>query len=258
MILQALEKAGIGFEAGFKEFNENRPTLVMIHGAGGRAQVWRNQVHPLKSSLNTLAIDLPGRGKTAGNVRDTIDAYAQWLVEIIEAFFPEPPFLMGHSMGGAIVQMAAFESPSLMKGIILAGTGSRLGVAPAFLDGLLSNFDNIIDTIMGYAYAPEVDHRLVTEGAALMRESGSTVVHGDFMACNQFDMRDRISKITLPTLILCGEKDQLTPPALSEKLSGAIEGSRYEIVPSAGHMVMIENPKAFNKTVLDFILRVEP
>ena len=258
MILQKLETAGIGFEAGFKEFKENCPTLIMIHGAGGRAQVWRNQVHLLKSSLNTLAIDLPGHGKSAGSAMRTINEYAAWLMETLQTFCPEPPFLMGHSMGGAIVQTAAFEKPSLMKGIILAATGPRLGVAPAFLDGLLNNFENIIDTIMGYAYAPEVDHRLVTEGAVLMREAGSTVVHGDFMACNQFDMRDRIEKITLPTLILCGEKDPLTPPTLSEKLSGAIEGSRYEMVPSAGHMVMIENPKAFNKTVLDFILEVEP
>ncbi|OQY50208.1 MAG: hypothetical protein B6240_02130 [Desulfobacteraceae bacterium 4572_87] len=257
MILQALENAGIGFEAGFKEFQENRPTLVMIHGAGGRSQVWCNQVHLLKSSLNTLAIDLPGHGESTGSARGTIGEYAVWLMETLEAFFPDPPFLMGHSMGGAIVQTAAFEKPSLMKGLILAATGPRMGVAPAFLEGLLNNFENIIDTIMGYAYAPEVDHRLVTEGAVLMREAGSTVVHGDFMACNRFDMRDRIAKIILPTLILCGEKDQLTPPTLSEKLSGAIDGSRYEIVPSAGHMVMIENPKAFNKIVLDFILEAE-
>ena len=257
MILQDLKNAGVGFEAGFKEFQENRPTLVMIHGAGGRAQVWRNQVHLLKSSLNTLAVDLPGHGKSIGNARGTIDEYATWLMEMLQDFFPDPPFLMGHSMGGAIVQTAAVEKPALMKGIILAATGPRMGVAPAFLEGLLNNFDNIIDTIMNYAYAPEVDPRFITEGAVLMREAGSTVVHGDFMACNRFDMRDRISKIALPALVLCGDKDLLTPPMLSEKLSGAIERSRLGMVPLAGHMVMIENPKVFNQTVLDFILEAE-
>ena len=257
MILQTLEKAGIGFEAGFKNFKTNRPTLLMIHGAGGGAQVWRNQVHLLKSSLNTLAIDLPGHGKTAGSAKNTIDEYARWLMETLEAFSPEQPFLMGHSMGGAIVQEAAFKNPALMKGVILAATGPRLGVAPAFLDGLLNNFENIIDTIMAYAYAPGVDQRLVTEGAVLMREAGSAIVHGDFTACNRFDMRDRIAQITLPTLILCGEKDQLTPPSLSLKLKTAIEGSRCDIIPSAGHMVMIETPEAFNKSVLGFIQEAE-
>ena len=161
---------------------------------------------------------------------------------------------MGHSMGGAIVQRAALENPSLMRGIILAATGPRLGVAPAFLDGMLNDFENIVDNIMGYAYGPEADPRLVREGAALMKESGSAMVHGDFTACNRFDMRDRIAKITLPTLILCGEKDQLTPPSLSEKLNKGIHKSRSFIIPGAGHMVMIENHKTFNQRVLDFIL----
>ena len=93
MIFQTLEKAGIGFEAGFKNFKANHPTLLMIHGAGGNAQVWRNQVHLLKSSLNTLAIDLPGHGKTAGSAKTTLDGYVPWLMETLEAF-PEPPFLM--------------------------------------------------------------------------------------------------------------------------------------------------------------------
>jgi len=110
---------------------------------------------------------------------------------------------------------------------------------------------------MNYAYAPGVDPRFVIEGAALMRATGSEVVHGDFMACNQFDMRDRIEKINLPTLILCGEKDLLTPPSLSEKLKKSIEKSHFHIVPSAGHMVMIENHAAFNKSVLDFIVETE-
>ncbi len=257
MNLQALKKAGIGFEAGFKDFKEDRPTLLMIHGAGGRSQVWRNQIHPLKSSANTLAVDLPGHGDTVESAKSTIDEYAKWLLETLEVFFPLKPYLMGHSMGGAIVQTAAFQSPVSMKGIVLASTGPRLGVAPAFLEGLLHNFDRIIDTIMGYAYAPGVDPRLLTEGAALMRASGGEVVHGDFMACNRFDMRERIQKITLPTLILCGEKDQLTPPSLSEKLKKSIIKSQLQIVPSAGHMVMIENHKAFNKSVLDFILEIE-
>ena len=257
MILQSLEKAGISFEAGFKHLDAKRPTLLMIHGAGGRAQVWRNQVYPLKSSLNTLAIDLPGHGNTAGNAGNTIGEYAKWLIKTLDAFFPQQPYVMGHSMGGAIVQETAFLNPSLMKGIILVGTGPRLGVAPAFLKGLLENFENMVETIIGYAYAPNVDRRLINDGAALMKKSGAAVVHGDFMACNQFDMRDRITHITLPTLILCGEKDQLTPPSLSEKLKNAIPESRRDIIPSAGHMVMIENPKALNKKVLDFILAAE-
>ncbi len=257
MIFQAFEKAGIGFESGSGRFDPELPTLLMVHGAGGSAQVWRNQVYPLKSSFNTLAIDLPGHGKTAGPHGSTIDEYANWLMEAILGVFPQPPYVVGHSMGGAIVQELAFQDPRLMKGIVLAGTGPMLKVAPTFLEGMLKDFEKTIDMVMAYAYAPDADRRLITEGAALMKASGSAQVHGDFSACDRFDMRDRVSRITLKTLVLCGEKDLLTPPSLCEKLKTAIRNSCFHIIPAAGHMVMIEQYKAFNKSVLDFIHGVE-
>ena len=254
MITQKLQRMGIGFKAGSENFKEDRPTLVMIHGAGGHSQVWQTQTHLLKGSLNTLALDLPGYGESVGEAISGLDGYAEWLIECLKAIFSEPPFLMGHSMGGAIVQKAALLEPDLIKGIILVGTGPRLQVAPMFLEGLQNNFEETVDTLIGFAYASGADRLLIKEGAKLMKEAGSSVVYGDFSACNRFDVRNEVGAIKLPCLILCGDEDKLTPPALSKKLNDAIEGSRLEIVPSAGHMVMIENHKAFNDYVLDFIL----
>jgi len=161
---------------------------------------------------------------------------------------------MGHSMGGAIVQRAALLEPDLIRGIILVGTGPQLQVAPMFLEGLQNNFEETVDTVIGFAYAPDADSLLIKEGAKLMKEAGSSQVYGDFSACNRFDVRNEVGAIKLPCLILCGDEDKLTPPSLSKKLNESIEGSRLEIVPAAGHMVMIENHKVFNDCVLDFIL----
>ena len=253
MIIQKLKRMGIGFEAGSEDFKEDRPTLVMIHGAGGHSQVWQNQIRLSKGSLNTLALDLPGYGESIGEAKSGLDGYAEWLIKGLRGIFREPPFLMGHSMGGAIVQKAALLEPDLIKGIILVGTGPRLQVAPMFLEGLRKNFEKTVDTLIGFAYASGADSLLIKEGAELMKEAGSSVVYGDFSACNRFDVRNDVGAIKLPCLILCGDEDKLTPPALSKKLKDAISGSRLEIIPSAGHMVMIENHKAFNNYVLDFI-----
>ena len=262
MITQALKDMGIGFKAGSADFREDRSTLVMIHGAGGHSQVWQNQIRlskipssaGLKGSLNTLALDLPGYGESIGKAKSDLDGYTEWLIESLRGIFSEPPFLMGHSMGGAIVQRAALLEPDLIKGIILVGTGPRLQVAPMFLEGLQQNFEKTVDTLIGFAYASGADSLLIKEGVKLMKEAGSSVVYGDFLACNRFDVRNEVGAIKLPCLILCGEEDKLTPPALSKKLNESIEGSRLEIVPDAGHMVMIENHEAFNDCVLDFIL----
>lgn len=256
MGLEKLRELKIGFKTGSEQFSEKKPTLVMIHGAGGRSQTWQGQIHPLKGSLNTLAMDLPGHGKTAGQSKNRVDEYAQWLGEMLDVLFEAPVFLMGHSMGGAIVQETALWYPKRLEGILLAGTGPRLPVAPMFLDGFLNNFEKTVDLIMSYAYAPGAEKSMLREGAKIMKGAGATVVHNDFVACDHFDRHKEIGDITLPCLIICGEKDKLTPPAVSRTLHESIRGSTLQVLPLAGHYVMIERYKAFNQCVRHFILDI--
>jgi pimeloyl-ACP methyl ester carboxylesterase len=254
MIAGKLRKLNIGFETGTQAFREDNPSLVMIHGAGGSSVAWKAQTYLLRNQCNTFALDLPGHGKTGDKDKSEIGEYAQWLTEILAEVFDEPPYLMGHSMGGAIVQTATLSNPELVKGIILVGTGPRLQVAPMFLDGLKNDFENVIGNLLGYAYAPDAEKALVREGIKLMKEAGGPLVHADFSACNRFDLRREVDKINTPCLILCGEQDKLTPPALSIKLNKLIKNSLLKLLPSAGHMVMIENHTLLNEYVTEFIL----
>jgi pimeloyl-ACP methyl ester carboxylesterase len=108
---------------------------------------------------------------------------------------------------------------------------------------------------MGFAYAADADRRVIQEGIKLMKAAGPDVAYADFYACDQFDVRDQIDCLNLPCLILCGSEDKLTPPSLSRKLHESIPGSRMEIIPNAGHMVMIEKYQDVNELVLDFVLQ---
>lgn len=251
----SLRERDIGFLAGREGFREDLPTLLMVHGAGGHSQVWQNQTTLLDKAFNTLAIDLPGHGKTPGPGLGTIEGYAGWLEAILAGTEGEPPFLMGHSMGGAVVQEAALTYPELMGGIVLAATGPHLPVAPNLLEGFRDRFEGTVDAVIRYAYAPDADPNLIRQGAELMKEAGSVVVHEDFLACDRFDRRKDIHRIHLPCLIICGEEDKLTPPALSRSLNEAISGSELVLLPSAGHMVMLESFKNFNRTVTHFVLK---
>lgn len=257
MLLERLRNLGIGFETASVSFTEGVPTIVMIHGAGGRSQVWQNQIYPMKHSVNALALDLPGHGKTVGQSMPHVSEYARWLGRTTGALFQYPVFLMGHSLGGAIVQETAILFPDLIKGIILAATGPRLPVAPTFLQGLLNNFEETVDTIIHYAYADGVKPSMVKEGARLMKGAGAKVVYDDFLACDRFDLCKDLVNIKPACLIVCGDKDKLTPPPLSRVLNESIKGSTLRILPGAGHMVMIESHEAFNQCVLDFVLSAE-
>jgi pimeloyl-ACP methyl ester carboxylesterase len=248
-----LEERGIGFETGRQSFSTERPTLVMVHGAGGCFRIWQAQIHLLKNGINTLALDLPGHGQTPDPRKKTIKDYAAWLAELLGDAFTSPVYLMGHSMGGAIVQEMAIAFPEMLEGIVLVGTGARLPVAPALLSGMRKDFETTVDAVMRYAYAPGVEPSFITEGARMMKATGAEAVVGDFEASNAFDRSGDAANISLPCLIVCGKQDRLTPPQLSETLQASIKGSQIKIIPDSGHMVMIERYEAFNQCVRDFI-----
>ena len=253
MVFERLEQMGVGFETGSKEFMKERPTIVMIHGAGGSARIWQEQTEPLADTVNALAIDLPGHGNTRGDGMESIGGYAAWLGKNLEEVFETPVFLMGHSMGGAIALETALQFPSLPKGIILVGSGARLKVAPAFLKGFLEKYEETIDLVMGFAFAPGTDPAKVREAATIMKAAGPKVAHNDFAACDLFDRSGDLDSVETPCLIVCGDQDKLTPPKLSEDLGRSIKESSLVILPSAGHHVMTEVSEAFNQCILDFI-----
>jgi pimeloyl-ACP methyl ester carboxylesterase len=255
MVTNHLERIGVGYAVGSLEFSKDRPTLVMIHGAGGCARLWQCQIDDLNESMNTLALDLPGHGNSRGQPKVDIQSYAHWIGETLPALFDVPVYLMGHSMGGAIVQETAIHYPKILKGIILVATGFKLPVAPAFLQGLQDDFEKTVDTIMHYAYAPGTGQWMVDEGSALLKASGSKLVFHDFLACNEFDRQKELSDIDLPCLVVCGDQDKMTPPSLSRRLQQLIRGSRMKLLAEAGHMVMIEKPTAFNQCIREFIPR---
>ncbi|VBB43239.1 Hydrolase, alpha/beta domain protein [uncultured Desulfatiglans sp.] len=248
-----LTRAGVGFEAGSNRFFPDRPTLLMVHGAGGRGARWLNQTGPLGRTLNTVAVDLPGHGGTAGPAPSEIADYAAWLEGVVAPAFESGVVLMGHSMGGAVALEAALRGAMNIQALILVGTGARLHVAPDFLKGLRERFEETVEAIVGYAYAPGAPEELLKEGARMMKDSGMSVVSGDFEACSRFDCRESAGRIACPALVLCGEADRLTPPKLSEELGRLLQRASVQFIPRAGHMVMFESPTILNRAVQAFI-----
>jgi pimeloyl-ACP methyl ester carboxylesterase len=142
----------------------------------------------------------------------------------------------------------------LVRGLILAGTGSRLRVLPAILEGVLSDFHSTVRMIVQTAYARVADPWLIAQGAKIMSQVDPKVLWGDFTACEGFDIGERLKEIALPTLVIVGDDDRLTPPKYSEYLAGAIAGARLVVLPKAGHMAYVERRHEFNQAVLEFMV----
>ena len=110
-----------------------------------------------------------------------------------------------------------------------------------------------MEELLRWWFAPEAAPRVVERARRALRAVPPTVVHDDFWAANRFDLMDRVHEVALPTLILCGEEDRMTPLKYSEYLRDRIPGARLVVIPRAGHMVMLEQPRAVNEAIAEFL-----
>ncbi|MBF0551041.1 MAG: alpha/beta hydrolase [Deltaproteobacteria bacterium] len=228
------------YETGRSGLKRGRKSIIFVHGAGGGLAGWQAYLNPLDDRLNTLAVDLPGHGQSPGPGRQTIGDYVQWLDELIQALDLPEVCLAGHSMGGAIAMRYAQTFPQKVTGLVLVGTGARLRVTSRILGGIRAEFEKTVDFILRSCFAAEPAPAIRRETKRLMLQAGPEVIWGDFYACDQFDMTSDLISIQVPCLILCGQKDVLTPPKYSEYLHQHIIGSRLAVIPQAGHLLMVE------------------
>lgn len=224
-----------------------------MHGAAGSHLVWGMQVRALGETARAVALDLPGHGRSQLPGRDTIEEYRDVVLGLLDALGYARAVIVGHSMGGAIAQTLALSHPDRVAGLGLVGTGARLRVLPAILDGVLNDFDNIARRVVENSYAPMLDVATRERAIAEFRACPASVTHGDFTACDQFDIMSRLAAIRAPTLVICGRADRMTPVKYSEFLSSNIANARLVLVENAGHSVMIEKPEEVNQALLDFM-----
>lgn len=243
----------ISYVTGRGGIQEDRKTLVFVHGSGGSRLHWNYQRLFLERFYNVVTADFPGHGAASAEGEESVGAYAKHLLHLVEALPGDVFCLVGHSLGGAIVQEFALLYPQHVEALVLVGTGARLRVLPEILEGIEERFEETVRLINGYAFSRKSPAEMVQSGIEAMLKTSKTVLHGDFSACDGFDIMDRVGTIKVPTLVVCGSDDLLTPPKYGRFLAEKIEGARIEIIADAGHMVMIEKPDEFNRRVMDFL-----
>jgi len=226
--------------------------ILFVHGAGGTHRIWGHQVANLQG-VDILALDLPGHGRSTGDGRTTIPGYVEVIGRFLDALGIERVIMAGHSMGGAIAQMMSLTCPDRVEGLVLVGTGARLRVMPAILELVKTDFRSAVRTLVSFAYGPEAPAELIDQGAREWLANRPDVLHGDFTACDGFDVMARLGEITCPTLVITGTEDRLTPPRYATYLRDHIPGATLILVEGAGHMVMVEKPEQVTQAIQDFL-----
>lgn len=162
--------------------------------------------------------------------------------------------LIGHSLGGAISMSYYLEYNDIddINGLVLIGTGAKLRVNPMIFEVLKKDFNMALDNLDSmciYKKSKEIKEFLHQEALKTPAESYIR----DFKICDNFNIMDHLNEFDIPTLIICGEKDVMTPIKYSEYLHEKIENSSLYIIPKTSHDVYIERADEINNYIEAFV-----
>ena len=246
------------------------PPLVFLHGIGGAARAWRTQLEAFGDRYRALAWDMPGYGGSVPLASVSIATLAEALQTFLDQVGAKRPVLVGHSIGGMIVQQWLVNRPLAARAAILAQTSPAFGKTDgdwqkSFIEARLGPLDRG-ETMT--SLAPSLVKELVGDdpdpsGMQVARACMASVPEASYRACMLallgFDLRQALKEIRVPTLVLSGAKDKNAPAPMMAKMASFIPSATYVELEGAGHLVNLERPKAFNVALDQFFsMKVAP
>lgn len=243
--------------------------LVFLHGIGGAARAWRGQLDAFGDRYHAIAWDMPGYGGSAPLQSASIPALAAALKDFLQEIGAVKPILVGHSIGGMIVQQLLVHDPLLAEYVVLAQTSPAFGQSDGdwqkqFLDARLGPLDRG-ETMA--SLAPRVVADLIGDdadpaGVELARECMASVPEASYRAAMMsmlgFDLRKSLGQISVPTLVISGSKDKNAPAPMVKKMASFIPNATYVELEGVGHLVALERPSEFNAALDDFLRTASP
>jgi len=238
--------------------------LIFLHGIGGAARAWRRQLATFGHRFRAIAWDMPGYGGSAPLASVSIAALADALQEFIEQLGATRPILVGHSIGGMIVQKWLVQFPKLARAVVLAQTSPAFGKADgdwqkSFIAARLGPLDRG-ETMK--SLAPSLVKELVgddpdPEGMELARECMGNVAEASYrammLALIGFDQRSALKNISVPALLLSGSNDNNAPAPMMAKTATHIPSAQYVELTGVGHLANLERPDAFDDALGRFL-----
>lgn len=232
--------------------------IVFLHGVGSDKRVWRLQLDQFGAARRAIAFDYPGYGESEFTDDATRDDYAAAMLAAMDALGIKRAHVCGLSLGGVIAIAMHAAAPERCASLIIADSFAIHPDGQAIFDRSVAASQAMTmralaearsGLLLGSAATPELRAEVIETMAAIDPAAYRLGAAAVWLA----DQRDRAKRIDVPTLIIVGEEDGITPPTLSEELQRLIAGSRLERIAASGHLANAEQPEAFNKAIESFL-----
>ena len=238
------------------------PPIVLFHSLLADHSSFDLIAGPLAVSHQVVVLNLPGFGESA-TVDGGLEAIADRVAAAVDAFaFNEAPIFLGNGYGGFVALLTAIRHPGIAARLVLADCGAAFSEpgraafrgmsAAASANGLAA----IADIAMRRLFSPafQAEHpALIAERRERFLAVEPTVFHAACSALSTLDLRDQLSVVTVPVLVLVGEHDEATPPAMSEELAKLLPNAKLKILPGCAHVPQLQEPALFMAAISAFI-----
>jgi len=245
----------------------NGPTVVFLHGIGADSESFAFQLEAFATAgYHAVSWDMPGYGRSLPLTPMTFPGLAKRLRQLLEELNVSAVHMVGHSIGGMIVQQLARTAQDKLLTMVLAQTSPAFGSKDGefqrrFVTERLQplqqgqSMADIATEVLPSLVGVDPDRK----GVELAQKCMSRVPNDSYVAAVkclvEFEGRDHLPLIAVPTLVLAGENDSNAPVSMMKKMAKKIPGAEFTVIPGAGHLAPMGNPDEFNHAVLDFFAR---
>ena len=242
-----------------------KPTLVFLHGIGGRASGWAAiQQACAQAGYASLAWDMPGYGDSPMIEPCTFDGLADALAALMDAQQLQQAVLVGHSLGGMVALQMWARHPERVAGLVLAASSPGFGQGSgdfqkAFIAKRLAPLEagqsmaEVAQTLVPTMVAPGYVGPGLAQAKACMGSITPAAYKAALRALVQFEQRSALPTITVPTLCIAGEHDRTATPTVVQRMAEKIPHAQYLCLPGVGHLLTFEQPDSFAHALLPFL-----
>ncbi|HVF49255.1 MAG TPA: alpha/beta fold hydrolase [Pyrinomonadaceae bacterium] len=261
-----------GIELAYTDVGTGLPPVVLLHGYPFNRSMWDGQVRELSGRWRVIAPDLRGHGESGagdGAAVTTMEELAEDVAALLDALRLERVVLGGLSMGGYVALAFYRRFRERVRALVLADTRAtpdteeaRRGREESAQKILSAGMKPVADAMLPKLLAPATLENNAEVAARVRGMMERTKPEGAVAALRGMaarrDQTELLAEIDVPTLVIVGSLDTLTPPRDAESLRARVRGSRLVVIEGAAHVSNVERPAEFNRALAEFLETLEP